>query len=324
MIIDEKLMNITSLGLHITDKCNAKCVHCAFGCGPEIEGSMKLEEAKRYVADAKELEFEIVCITGGEPMLYPNLVEKIISECAHVSFPEIWLFTNCFWAHDMHKACSIVEKLRHLGLTKIFTSIDFFHQSYVPIESVKNAIEASLESGLEVCVDARFIGEPYEENEFNSATRLHLEFLGNLLSKVELVKAQPMCVGRAVEFLASHVKMKPLSEILNEKCLGAWAGGTLESPLGVDVDEFRFVTICPGLSIGNVREASLRKIVGEYDYKDHGVIAALYDEGMKGLMNLASENGFVPKETYVSGCHFCYEARKFLRNIFPDAFTLLT
>jgi hypothetical protein len=45
---------------------------------------------------------------------------------------------------------------------------------------------------------------------------------------------------------------------------------------------------------------------------------------MKGLMNLAFENGFVPKETYVSGCHFCYEARKFLRNIFPDAFTLLT
>lgn len=197
MIIDEKLMNITSLGLHITDRCNAKCLHCAFGCGPEIEDFMKLEEAKRYVADAKGLEFEIVCITGGEPMLYPNLVEKIISECAHLSFPEIWLFTNCFWAHGMHKACSIVEKLRHFGLTKIFTSIDFFHQSYVPIESVKNAIEASLESGLEVCVDARFIGEPYEENEFNSTTRLHLEFLGNLLSKVELVKAQPMCVGKA-------------------------------------------------------------------------------------------------------------------------------
>jgi len=324
LIIDEKLMNMTSLGLHITDKCNAKCVHCAFGCGPEIEGFMELEEAKQYVADAKRLDVEIVCITGGEPMLYPNLVEKIISECAMHSFPEIWLFTNGFWASDMNRARSTVERLVHLGLTKIFTSIDFFHQSYVPIESVRNAIAVSLESGLEVCVDVRFIGEPYEENEFNSATRLHLKFLGNLLSKIEVIKMQPMCVGRAAEFLTNHVKMNTLSEILNEKCPGAWAGGTLESPSGVDVDEFGFVTICPGLSIGNARKESLRKIVDEYDHKEHTVIAALYDGGMKGLMNLASENGFVPKETYVNGCHFCYEARKFLRNIFPEAFTLLT
>jgi len=285
---------------------------------------MGLEEAKRYVTDAKVLDTEIVCITGGEPMLYPNLVEKIISECSNLSFPEIWLFTNGFWAHSTSKARVIVEKLRSLGLTKMFFSIDFFHQNYVSIESVKNAVEASLESSLEVSIDARFIGEPDEQNEFNSATRSYLEFLGNLLLKVEVVKAQPMFVGRAVESLAKHVKMKPLSEILNEKYLGAWAGGTLKSPLGFDVDEFGFVTICPGLSIGNACKVSLRKIIEEYEYQGFAVIAALHDKGMKGLMDLASKNGFVPKKTYINGCHFCYEARKFLRNIFPEAFTLLT
>lgn len=317
-------MSITSLGLHITDRCNAKCLHCAFGCGPEIEGSMELEEAKYYVTDVKALDAEIVCITGGEPMLYPDLVKKIISECGRLSFPGIWLFTNGFWAHDVYKAGAIVEKLRSLGLTKMFFSIDFFHQSYVPIESIKNAIEASLELNLEVCVDARYIGEPDQENEFNSATRSHLEFLGNLLSKVEVIKRQPIFVGRAAESLAKHVNMKLLSEILNEKCPGAWAGGTLESPLGVDVDEFGFVTICPGLSIGNAREVSLRKIIEEYDYQGFAVIAVLHDEGMKGLMNLASKNGFVPKKAYVNGCHLCYETRKFLRNHFPEALVLPT
>lgn len=316
-------MDIASLGLHITDRCNARCIHCAFGCGPEIEGSMRLEEARQYVTEAKELDAEIVCITGGEPMLYPGLVEKIISECGRLLFPEIWLFTNGFWAHDMPKARAIVERLRSLGLTKMFTSIDFFHQSYVPIESVKNAIEAALESSLEVSIDARFIGEPDEENEFNSATRSCLEFLGNLLSEVEVVKAQPMFVGRAAESLVKHVKMKPLSEILNEKCPGAWAGGTLGSPFGVDVDELGFVTICPGLSIGNTREVSLGKIIREYNHRDFAVIAALHDDRMEGLMNLASKNGFVPKEAYINQCHFCYEARKFLRSVFPEAFALL-
>lgn len=316
-------MDITSLGLHITDRCNARCLHCAFGCGPEVEGCMGLEEAKKYVTDAKALDAEIVCITGGEPMLYPDLVEKIISECSRLSFPEIWLFTNGFWAHDMSKARAIIEKLRSLDLTKMFFSIDFFHQNYVPIESVKNAIEGSLESSLGVSIDARFIGGPDEDNKFNSATRSSLEFIGNLLSKVEVVEAQPMFVGRAAESLTRHVKMKPLSEILIGKCLGAWAGGTLESPLGVDVDEFGFVTMCPGLSIGNTREVSLRKIIEEYDYRYLAVIATLHDDGIEGLMNLASKTGFVPEEAYINGCHFCYETRKFLRRLFPEAFAFI-
>jgi hypothetical protein len=285
---------------------------------------MELEEAKRYVTDVKALDAEIVCITGGEPMLYPDLVKKIISECSRLSFPEIWLFTNGFWAHDMSKACAIVEELRSLGLTKMFFSIDFFHQSYVPVESVRNAIEASLEFDLEVCIDARYVGEPDERNEFNLATCSYLEFLGNLLSKVEVIKGQPIFVGRAAQSLSKHVKMKPLSQILNEKCPGAWAGGTLESPLGVDVDELGFVTICPGLSIGNTREASLRKIIEEYDYHDFAVIAALHDEGIKGLMKLASERGFVAKKAYVDGCHLCYATREFLRNHFSEALVLPT
>ena len=317
------LMDLTSLGLHITDRCNAKCVHCAFGCGPEIKGSMGLKEAKQHAMDGKELGTQILCITGGEPMLFPHLVVEIIAECRRLYFPEIWLFTNGFWAHDMSKARVIVGKLRSLGLTKMFTSIDFFHQSYVPIKSVKNAIEASLEFNIEASIDARFIGEPSEDNKFNSATRFYLESLGNLLPKVEVIKALPMFVGRAAKSFTKNIKVRPLSEILTESCPGTWAGGTLKSPLGVDVDESEFVTICPGLSIGNAHEVSVRKIVEGYNYRDFAIIAALHDDGMEGLMDLASKNGFDPKNAYISGCHFCYETRKFLRRLYPEAFAFI-
>jgi len=316
-------MDIASLGLHITDRCNARCLHCSFGCGPEIEGSMDSEEVIQYVTDAKALNAEIVCITGGEPMLYPNLVKKIISKCNDLSFQEIWVFTNGFWAQDLSEAHAIAKELENLGLTKMFLSVDFFHQCYIPIKSVKNAIEASLESNLEISIDARFIGATYEQNEFNLATRSYLEFLGEFLSKVEIIKAQAMFVGRAAESVVKHVKTKPLSEILNEKCPGAWAGGTLEFPLGVDVDEIGSVTICPALSIGNTHEASLKKIIKEYNYRDFEVISVLHEDGIEGLMKLASRNGFVPRKAYVDGCHFCYESRKFLRGIFPEAFTVL-
>jgi len=283
---------------------------------------MGLQEAKHYVTDAKTVGAEIICITGGEPMLYPTLVKKIIAECSRLSFSQVWLFTNGFWAYDKSKATATAVMLRNLGLTKMFFSIDFFHQSYIPIESVKNAIEASLESSLEVTIDARFIGRPGEQNEFNSATHVYLESLGNLLSKVEVLKGQPMFVGRAAESLTKHVEMKPFSKILTEKCPGAWAGGTLGSPLGVDVDEFGFVTICPGLSIGNAREVPLRRIIEDYDYRGFSVIAAIRDEGLKGLTDLASKHGFVPNRAYANGCHLCYETRKLLRRYLPEALVL--
>jgi hypothetical protein len=285
---------------------------------------MELEKAKGYVSEARALDTRIVCITGGEPMLYLHLVKETVSECDRLSIPEAWLFTNGFWAKNPSRARVITEDLKARGLTKVFLSVDAFHQSYIPIESVKNAVEASLKVDLEICIDARFIGQPEESNRYNSATRSLLGSLGSLPSSIEITTAQPLFVGRAAESLSRHVKKKPLSEILDEKCPGAWAGGTLKSPLGVDVDEFGFVTICPGLSIGNTHVTSLRKILEEYDYQNDAVIAALYDNGMEGLIDLASNNGFVSEKEYVNGCHLCYEARKFLRGFFPNAFVFLT
>jgi len=285
---------------------------------------MELEKAKSYASEAEALDTEIVCLTGGEPMLYLHFVKEIVSECSRLSIPEIWLFTNGFWANNSSRARTMTENLKGRGLTKLFLSVDVFHQGYIPIEFIKTAIEVSLKADLEVCIDARFIGQPDENNRYNSATHSFLESLGSLPSNVEITSAQPLFVGRAAESLSKHVKKKPLSEILDEECPGAWPGGTLKSPLGVDVDEFGFVTICPGLSIGNTYATSLRDILEKYNYRNHAVIAALHDNDIKGLMNLASGNGFVPEEAYVNGCHFCYEARKFLRGFFPDAFTFLT
>jgi hypothetical protein len=285
---------------------------------------MDLEKARSYVREARALSTEIVCVTGGEPMLYLPFVEEIVSECNRLSIPEIWLFTNGFWAHNTSRARETTENLKALGLTKVFLSVDVFHQSYVPIKSVENAIKASLKADLEVCIDARFIGQPDKNNKYNSATRSYLQSLGTLISGVEITKTQPLFVGRAAESLSKHIKKKPFLKVLEEECPGAWSGGTLRSPLGVDVDEFGFVTICPGLSIGNTHATTLRKILEEYDYRNDAVIAALYDSGMKGLMDLASKNGFVPREAYVNACHLCYEVRKFLRSFFPAALVLLT
>lgn len=44
------MLQLTSLGLHITNRCNVRCRHCAYGCGPDIKGAMTLAEARGYLA----------------------------------------------------------------------------------------------------------------------------------------------------------------------------------------------------------------------------------------------------------------------------------
>ena len=60
------------------------------------------------------------------------------------------------------------------------------------------------------------------------------------------------------------------------------AEGTLESPVGVDVDELGFIMICPGLSTGNARQASL-------------------NESLRNMITETMRSARVPKEAYVSG-----------------------
>jgi len=133
-------MRVISLGLHITDECVSRCRHCAYGCGPDRRGAMELSDAKRYLKESKGQPIQSLCISGGEPFIYYDRVVKIMEEAKRLEIPEIWVFTNGYWAETVDIGVEKLLLLKNLGLTKIWLSADAFHQEYIPITNVKNVM----------------------------------------------------------------------------------------------------------------------------------------------------------------------------------------
>jgi len=64
-----------TLQIHVTKKCNLKCLHCYSSSGPDETQMLDIEALKLAVLDAKSLGFGFVTLSGGEPFLYPHMKE---------------------------------------------------------------------------------------------------------------------------------------------------------------------------------------------------------------------------------------------------------
>jgi hypothetical protein len=276
---------------------------------------MKFAEAKEYLEEAAERGARRVCISGGEPMLYPRLVAKIVRKARDLKMRNIWLFTNAYWASTPDIAEGRLAKLQTAGLTKLCTSADGFHKRFVPTERVGNAMKAARKFSLEVALAIRYMGITLQQdNPENKATIQMLQQLGDL-ANVEDWRGSPLYVGRAAEVLAPRLIDEPY--LLGGACMGPWAGGDWRHPTGVDVDPHGEVTLCPGISIGSARELPLNKILLRYSVKRHPIIRELSERGPEGLAEKAQQIGYKRQSNYVSACHLCYDLRKFLRPIYP-------
>jgi MoaA/NifB/PqqE/SkfB family radical SAM enzyme len=64
------------IGLEPTNQCNRACRHC-FRNKADAPGFLPLETAAAVLSQSKALGFKMVCLTGGEVALYPNLRELL-------------------------------------------------------------------------------------------------------------------------------------------------------------------------------------------------------------------------------------------------------
>lgn len=88
-----------------------------------------------------------IAISGGEPMLYPALVEDIAAS-ARGRRNSVALSTNAFWAANHVRATERLEKLRNAGIDTLLLSADIYHEPFVPVESVLTAAKAAIDCGL--------------------------------------------------------------------------------------------------------------------------------------------------------------------------------
>jgi hypothetical protein len=124
--------------------CNAACGHCSIGCGPWRREALDRGTILSCIDEAAKLGMSGIEFTGGEPLLRANELLGFV-ERAHGHGLQTLIYTNAFWARTPDLARRRLAELREGGLTAVTFSTDRFHQEFIPISHVVNALEACSE-----------------------------------------------------------------------------------------------------------------------------------------------------------------------------------
>jgi MoaA/NifB/PqqE/SkfB family radical SAM enzyme len=145
-------METFRVGLILTERCDAECIHCWFSSGPNRTLSMEPHEARGYIDQAAEVStVEWISFTGGEPFLMPEALVELVGYASGRGFM-VECATNCSWATSRRQAERRLSELADAGLDNVNISMDDFHQRHIPFERVRNCYEASKELGLKAVI----------------------------------------------------------------------------------------------------------------------------------------------------------------------------
>jgi MoaA/NifB/PqqE/SkfB family radical SAM enzyme len=304
-------MNLRRLEFTLTTKCNSRCIHCQADASPARGDVMDVEDARDCLAEATAASnIESFMIFGGEPMLYPERVIPIISKAHQLEIPRIEMITNGVWGKDRGTAEKLAVKLKAAGLNEVNVSVDAFHLPYIRLTYARNAASALLKAGVEtVRWNVAVIESIDAQNEYDRGTNQMLRKLGSIGIEARIVKIVP--VGRAVQNLSEFF----LRSSVHGPCEGEpLTGNTLTDPESVCIEPSGSVDVCWHLSIGNVKQEPLSRIIATYDWRQTLVTKTLVEEGPAGLVRLPEAHGFKIQESlYINKCHLCTEVRKILK-----------
>ena len=145
------LTKISYLRVSITDKCNLKCYYCRPDNSPFIykKEYLSYDEIARLVKVMTKFGLEKVRITGGEPLIRPNLEELIGLLSTIPEIKDISITTNRLYLSKY------AEKFKKAGLKRINVSLDsliperFYQITKGNLNDVIEGIKVSKEVGLE-------------------------------------------------------------------------------------------------------------------------------------------------------------------------------
>lgn len=169
--IDQFNRALRDLRISVTDRCNFRCPYCmpaeVFGPGhaflrdPQL---MKLEEIIRIVAAFQSLGVEKIRLTGGEPLLRPDVPDLIRALKQSRAVPDVALTTNGWMLEKLTPA------LRASGLDRLNVSVDSLNDATAgrlnglgfKVGRVLRGIDAAAAAGLPIkinCVVQRGVND---------------------------------------------------------------------------------------------------------------------------------------------------------------------
>lgn len=290
-------MSFEKLALILTEQCNAECDICALSCSPRTKGIMELEQAYNYMEQASKIsDFKYVGISGGEPFLYYDELIKLIKKAKSLNF-KIAVTTNGFWGKTKENSKKIMESLFNAGLSRMDLSVDEFHSKYIPYEYIRNILEASDGSNLEIELSSVVTQKSHRLKDIKDVLNEHL-------SSFTIIERPCSPVGRAAEKISKQDLIYK-SSACTQKCFN-------QTTLLIFPDGRAFPCCCPTeynglLYLGSAQEMPISEILKKYNSNIYCKMLKTY--GVKWFIDII-KNHKLPislEENYVEICHVCSE-----------------
>lgn len=275
-----------SIVINLTQKCNAKCVHCCFECLPNSSNYLTDDEIEKIVSYAESHDdVKVVSLTGGEALLRKNKVLEIIQRLSLVG-KETTLISNAFWATTEAVTERILSELKLAGLNYLTISYDDYHAEYIPISNVKRLLtiikKFDIEVALNMVVDRKHIGVDL------------LKDLGESVFGVRVTMVPASPVGRA-----NDLYFKTIEELELTCPATGWE-------FVVHHDGYVYPCCSPSvfesnLRIGSIAEYEVEKL--ESQLYSNILLYILKKEGFKWFIEKMHLD--LSKQKFVSSCEVC-------------------
>jgi MoaA/NifB/PqqE/SkfB family radical SAM enzyme len=304
---EPKLKLWNSMGLLLTYRCPARCEFCYYNCGPEKSGLMSIENAIAAWQGLIRIagQYAKVHITGGEPFLYWEHLQQLLSTAAKLNLrPPDMIETNGYWAANRTEIIERLSFLNSHNVRRLKISYDPFHAEFVDYSKVKLLYETAcqiLGDGKVLFRWQQYLKEPPQFAGLSEDQKLSM-FL-------ESCKKYPCrFTGRAAGRLAQRLADKELEQISTENCKKAFLNSK-----SIHIDPFGnvFNGVCSGIIIGNINEKPLDELWQTFNPANEEFLNVLFNNGPVGLLEKATKSEYKKRRLYANKCHLCTDVRQF-------------
>ena len=199
------------LFFELTDACNLHCKHCGSNCSQSGSNYLPIEMIEKTLDSvSKSLDPHkiMVCLTGGEPFLHPDII-KIISLSRKYGFP-VGITTNGTLIND-----EMAYKAASAGLNTISISIDGIRDKHDEFRCKKGCFDAAME-GIEAL--RKYYIEPeavtvIHANNFDELDAMYRFFSDEGFFSWRLISIEP--IGRAMKNSRLQLNVEQISDLLS-------------------------------------------------------------------------------------------------------------
>lgn len=294
----------------VTNACTSKCRHCSV-IDDRSNDMLDKDVACSCLNDLlKQFHPQSIMTFGGEPLLALKTTLGIHQMAAQFGVEQRQLITNGCPVRNQEQLLNIAGQVARCGANNILISVDAFHQEFLPIELVYQfAKKLKQDYTGKLQLHPAWVVNKSVQNPYNEKTKKILSYFDDLHISVNQGN-NIFLSGNAKRYLAEYYTQDDVSLDLDFICGKAPYTAALDCLDCISISPNGDVTPCC-YPIGNINNDNIINILSNYSPDKFPMTKALYNNGIRGLIDFAKENEInIDPWQYRFACDYCHDVCK--------------